>query len=88
MAQMAERLNTPEEFASASAENGKLQDAAESLGLAIGKSVASVRDFGRQLRDRSESFKQEKPLQLLGILAGTAMAAGFATRVWRSSRNA
>jgi hypothetical protein len=88
MAQMVERLNTSEEFSTAPAANRKLQDAGESLGLVIGKSVASVRDFGQQMRDRAASFKQEKPLQLLGILAGIAMAAGFATRVWRSSRNA
>ena len=87
MAQMAERLNTSDEFTSAPAEKGKLQDVGESLGLAIGKSVASVHDFGQQLRERAQSFKQEKPLQLLGIFAGIAVAAGFATRVWRS-RNA
>ncbi|HEX4784139.1 MAG TPA: hypothetical protein VH350_07330 [Candidatus Sulfotelmatobacter sp.] len=88
MAQMVERLNTTEEFSAAAAANRKLQDAAESLGLAIGTSVTGTRELGRQLRARAESFKQEKPLQLLGIFAGIAMAAGFATRVWRSSHNA
>ena len=88
MAQMVERLNMSEEFATAPAAHAKLQDAAESVGMAMGKSVAQIRDFGQQLRDLAQSFKQEKPLQLLGILAGVAMAAGFATRVWRSSRNA
>lgn len=88
MAQMLERLNTSEDFITAPAAKGKLQDAGESLGLAIGKSVAKTRALGQQLRERAVTFKDEKPLQLLGILAGIAMAAGFATRVWRSARNA
>ena len=88
MAQMVERLNTSEDFITAPAATGKLQDAGESLGLALGKSVAKTRELGQQLRHRAEFVKQEKPLQLLGILAGIAMAAGFATRVWRSIRNA
>lgn len=88
MAQMVERLDTSEELTSAPAAKGKLQGAGESLGLAIGKSVAKAREFGQNLRDRAEFVKQEKPLQLLGIFAGIAMAAGFATRVWRSARNA
>ncbi len=88
MAQMVERLNTSEDFITAPVATGKLQDAGESLGLAIGKSVAKTRELGQQLRHRAEFVKQEKPLQLLGILAGIAMAAGVATRVWRSTRNA
>lgn len=92
MAQMVERLHTleleEEEFTPAPAANGRLQDAAESMGLTMGKSVAQIRDFGQHLRGHAEFIKQEKPLQLLGILAGIALAAGFATRVWRSTRNA
>ena len=88
MAQMVERLNTSEDFITAPAATGKLQDAGESLGLALGKSVAKTRELGQRLRDCTEFVKQEKPLQLLGILAGIAMAAGVATRVWRSTRNA
>ena len=95
MAQMVARLNaleieefTPAPADTASAANSKLQDAGASLGAALGKSVAKVRNFGQQTRGRAEFIKQEKPLQLLGTLAGIAMAAGFAARVWRSTRNA
>ena len=90
MAQMVERFNTLalEEFATAPAEKGTLQGAGESVGLAIGKSVAKTRQLGQQMRDRAEYVRQEKPLQLLGVLAGFAMAAGVATRVWRSNRDA
>ena len=90
MAQMVERLNTLalEEFTPAPAERRTLQGIGESVGLAIGKSVAKTRQLGQQMRDRAEYVRQEKPLQLLGVLAGFAMAAGVATRVWRSTRNA
>ncbi|HET7893077.1 MAG TPA: hypothetical protein VFL34_16235 [Candidatus Sulfotelmatobacter sp.] len=87
MAQMVERLNTSEEF-TIPVEKAKLRRAGEAVGLAIGKSVAKTRQLGRQLRDRAEFVKQEKPLQLLGVVTGLAMAAGIATRVWRSNRDA
>ena len=43
-----------------------------------------VRDLGRSARNRARQSWQERPLQLISILATAAFAAGIAIRVWRS----
>jgi len=40
--------------------------------------------MARQTWTRAGDFKREHPVQLLGILAGTAFLAGVTTRIWRS----
>jgi ElaB/YqjD/DUF883 family membrane-anchored ribosome-binding protein len=46
-----------------------------------------AREIASSSRIRVEQFKEERPLQLLGIIAGMAFAAGVAVRVWRSRRS-
>lgn len=47
--------------------------------------VASrAREFSSPARVRVEKLKEDRPLQLLGIIAGIAFAAGVAARVWRT----
>jgi hypothetical protein len=41
-------------------------------------------EIGSPARFRAERLKEDRPLQLLGIIAGIAFAAGVATRVLRS----
>lgn len=91
MAYMAEGLNsgdnsfsgtTPEES------SGTLQRAGESLGTAAGKVVAKSRELATLMRDRAETIKEEKPLQILAVVGGIAVVVGFATRLWRASGNA
>lgn len=41
-------------------------------------------EFGSDTRLRAERLKEDRPLELLGIIAGIAFAAGVAARVWRS----
>lgn len=77
-----------EQSTSASPRTAKLQGAGESLGIAVGKMVAKSREFTARVREGAEQVKEEKPLQLLAVLAGVAAVAGFATRIWRSRGNA
>lgn len=44
------------------------------------KSVEMTRQAGRRLK----AFKDERPLQLIGIIAGSAFTLGVAVRFWRS----
>jgi hypothetical protein len=95
MAHMIERLNTDEELTIAPAKNGKIQRAGESLGIAAGRAVSKSREFVTLMRDRAyrvrqraEQVKDEKPLQILAVFAGLSVVAGFATRMWRASKNA
>ena len=92
---MTEALNTNtnEEFGIAN--NGNLQRAGDSLGTAAGTAVAKSREFVILLRDRANRLRQrallvkeEKPLQILAVVAGLSAIAGFASRFWRTSRNA
>ena len=46
-----------------------------------------AREIASSSRLRVERFKEDRPLQLLGIIAGMAFAAGVAVRVWRSRRS-
>jgi len=95
MAHMMERLDTHEELTFTPRNNGKLQQAGESLGTAAGRAVTKSREFvtlvgerADRLKHRAERVKEEKPLQILAVLAGVSAIAGFATRLWRANRNA
>jgi hypothetical protein len=89
MAHMIERLDTGEEQLTRPRQGlGKLQRAGESLGAAVGKTVAKFREFATLARANAEIVKEQRPLQFLAIFAGVAAVAGFGTRVWRSRRNA
>jgi ElaB/YqjD/DUF883 family membrane-anchored ribosome-binding protein len=39
------------------------------------------------LQKRFETIRNEKPLQLVAVAAGTAFALGIALRIWRSNHN-
>ena len=43
-----------------------------------------VHDLGRSARNRARQSRQERPVQLISILATAAFAAGIAIRIWRS----
>ena len=95
MAHMIERLNTDEELTIAPANNGKIQRAGESLGIAAARAVSKSREFVTLVRNRAYGIRQralrvknEKPLQILAVFAGLSFVAGFATRMWRASKNA
>ena len=44
------------------------------------------RYLARHLGGRAQQLKEERPLQLLAVIAGTAFIAGVFVRVWRSRR--
>lgn len=62
----------------------QLQSIGERLVVAAGKSQA----FTRHLLDRAGEVKREKPLHFLAVIAGFALVAGVATRVWRARADA
>ena len=39
------------------------------------------------LKRRFDTIRNEKPLQLIAVVAGTAFALGIALRIWRSNHN-
>jgi hypothetical protein len=84
---MVERV-TREDAATALQRTGRLQRVGTSLGVAAGKTVAKVHEAATVVAERAEKVKEEKPLQLLAVLAGLAAVAGFAIRLWKVSRNA
>jgi ElaB/YqjD/DUF883 family membrane-anchored ribosome-binding protein len=85
MAQMIETLRTgPERLAAALRAMGQLQNASKRLGVAAGKTQA----FTRHVFDRAGEVKREKPLHFLAVIAGFALVAGIATRVWRGRADA
>ncbi len=43
-----------------------------------------MRQFALRARLRAERVKEDRPLPVLGIIAGIAFTAGVAIRVWRS----
>lgn len=90
MAYMAEGLNSVDNNLPGATEetSGKLRRAGESLGAAAGKTVARSRGLATLVRDRAETIKEEKPLQILAVVGGIAVIVGFATRLWRASSNA
>ena len=46
--------------------------------------VHRAQDLGRRTQDRMKQTKNEHPLQLLAVIAGTAFVLGVAIRIWRS----
>jgi truncated hemoglobin YjbI len=44
--------------------------------------------FTRHVFDRAGEVKREKPLHFLAVIAGFALVAGIATRVWRGRADA
>jgi hypothetical protein len=42
------------------------------------------RVFASRVGERAQRIKQQRPLQVLGVIAATAFAAGFVVRIWRS----
>jgi hypothetical protein len=62
----------------------QLRNTGERLGFATAKAQA----FTHQLLDRAGEVKREKPLYFLAAIAGLALVAGMATRIWRANTNA
>jgi hypothetical protein len=95
-----ELVNSPSESELEQAwieEESWLVENARSLGAACGHTQSyiagitdRVRDQVRQLltgiEERAEKVKDEDTLQLLAVIGGIAVAAGVATRIWRSNR--
>jgi hypothetical protein len=77
-----------EEPVPAFATTDKLTTASESLGTAVGKTVARSRDLATRISERVTAIKEEKPLQILAVVAAIAFTAGFTARIWRATRNA
>jgi len=48
---------------------------------------SSSRDLTRRVKVRASQIKQERPLQLLAVIAGAAFVLGIVTRVWRSRQS-
>jgi hypothetical protein len=48
---------------------------------------SSVRNLTGHLWVRAKSIKEDQPLRLLAVVAGTALVLGIVARVWRSSRH-
>jgi hypothetical protein len=48
----------------------------------------TVADLYRTTRCLAEKVKQEHPLQLLTVIAGSAIVVGVAARIWRSRHHA
>jgi hypothetical protein len=82
MAHMTGTLRTgSEQLATALGTMEKLQNAGECLGVAADETQA----FANHVLDRAAEIKREKPLPFLAVIAGLALVAGIATRVWRAS---
>ncbi len=60
----------------------KAADAIEACAPLTRRSVEMTRQAGRRLK----GFKEERPLQLIGTIAGFAFVLGVAARFWRSKR--
>jgi hypothetical protein len=85
MADMIEGVTIRERLNTTPTRNGRLERAGRSLGAAAGKTVAKVDAAATRIAERARKVKEEKPLQLLAVLAGFAAVAGFTTRLWRAS---
>jgi ElaB/YqjD/DUF883 family membrane-anchored ribosome-binding protein len=85
MAQMIATLRIGRErLAAALRAMGQLQNASKRLGVAAGQTQA----FARHVFDRAGEVQREKPLHFLAMVAGLALVAGIATRVWRGRADA
>jgi len=48
------------------------------------EAVATAQRLASRARERARCFKQERPLQALGMIAAGAFVCGIALRIWRS----
>jgi len=48
------------------------------------EAVATAQRLATRARERARYFKQERPLQALGMIAVGAFVCGIALRIWRS----
>jgi hypothetical protein len=48
------------------------------------EAVATAQRLATRARERARYFKQERPLQALGMIAAGAFVCGIALRIWRS----
>jgi len=48
------------------------------------EAVATAQRLATRARERARCFKQERPLQALGMIAAGAFVCGIALRIWRS----
>jgi hypothetical protein len=48
---------------------------------------SSVRNLTGRLQARAKRTKEDQPLRLLAVVAGTALVLGMVARVWRSRRD-
>jgi hypothetical protein len=48
------------------------------------EAVATAQRLATRARERARRFKQERPLQALGMIAAGAFVCGIALRIWRS----
>jgi ElaB/YqjD/DUF883 family membrane-anchored ribosome-binding protein len=56
------------------------------VGSAYDKVAETSADLSQRAQRQARYMKEEQPLQLLAIIAGTAFAIGVGLRVWRSNR--
>lgn len=54
---------------------------------AYGRTRDAVESWMTETRVRTRKLQQERPLTLLGIIAGSAFAAGIGLAVWKSRRS-
>ena len=48
------------------------------------EAVVTAQRLASRARERARCFKQERPLQALGMIAAGAFVCGIALRIWRS----
>ena len=49
---------------------------------------SASRNLTTRVRHRANQVKEEHPLQILAVIAGSAVVLGVAARIWRSRRHA
>jgi ElaB/YqjD/DUF883 family membrane-anchored ribosome-binding protein len=77
--QAARILDTTQRYAQDAYERAKRQ--AE---RSYSRVRANAQYLGRRTQEKIRTARQERPLQALAVLAGTAFVAGIAIRIWRS----
>lgn len=55
-----------------------------SLTRGSGRAILSARDLAARTTGEVRYLQREHPIRLLSMIAGTALVAGAATRIWRS----
>jgi ElaB/YqjD/DUF883 family membrane-anchored ribosome-binding protein len=78
------------EYSGSGRRTGAVNEAYARARNATQESLAAVskrsRELWSDLRHRTRRFKEEQPLQLIGVIGGIALVAGIGIRIWRSSR--